>query len=181
MINRKYLSIPITMTAAVLLSISGASFCYAGGVDLNVDIGIPVRPAPRTVYEQPPPPVYIAPPPAQVVLPATPPQFVYVPELGYYVAVGIASDMIYDGSAYYYHNNGYWYRTAYYGAPWQPVAARALPAILVRFNFKRVHRFRDREYRLYSRDREHYRGQLHRPEIRKEERREERHDGRDRR
>jgi hypothetical protein len=168
----------ITMAATVLLSTSATVLCHARGLDLNVDIGVPVQSAPQTVYAPPPPPVYVAPPPAQVVLPATPPQFVYVPELGYYVAIGIASDMIYDGSAYYYHNNGYWYRTAYYGAPWQPVAARALPTILVRFNFKKIHRFRDREYRLYSRDREHYKGQLHRPEFRKEERREERHEER---
>lgn len=188
MINRKYIHFPITMAAAVLLSASVAATCHAGRLNLNVDIGIPVQQAPPPVYVPPPqpvyvapPPVYVAPPPAQVVIPDSPPQFVYVPELGYYVAIGIGTDMIYDGSAYYYHNNGYWYRTAYYGAPWQPVSARALPPVLVRFDFRRIHRFRDREYKRYNRDREHYRGQLHRPENRKEERREERREERDRR
>jgi len=122
-------------------------------------------------------PVYFA-PPAQVVLPAAPPQFVYVPELGYYVAMGLAYDMIYDGRAYYFHNNGYWYRTTYYGEPWVHVSKRLLPPILVRFNFKEVHRYRDLEFRRYEREKGHYRGQLHRPAVRKIERRKERHEER---
>ena len=104
-----------------------------------------------------------------MVLPAAPPQFVYVPELGYYVAIGIAADMIYDGRAYYYHNNGYWYRTTYYGAPWQPVAARGLPPLLVRFRFNEIHRYRDREFNRYEYDKGGYNGRLHRPEVRKHE------------
>ena len=136
----------------------------------------PQQASPAPAYTPPPPPSYVAPAPVQapVVLPAAPPQFVYVPELGYYVAMGVAFDMIYDGQAYYYHNGGYWYRTSYYGAPWAYVAPRLLPQVLVRFSFRDIHRFRDREYKRYNRDRGHYRGRLHRPEIRREIRREER-------
>jgi hypothetical protein len=107
---------------------------------------------------------------------------VYVPELGYYVAVDVPFDMIYVGNSYYYYANGYWYQAGYYGAPWSAVARRALPPVLVRFGFKEIHRYRDREFRIYQRDREHYRGRLHRPEVRreiiKEERREMRREGR---
>lgn len=127
--------------------------------------------------QQAPPsaPIYAAPPPTQVVLPAAPPQFVYVPELGYYVAVGLAYDMIYDGKAYYFFNNGYWYRTSYYGGPWIHVAPRFLPQILVKYNIRQMHRYRDLEFKRYEREKAHYRGRLHRPEVRTGERKEERH------
>ena len=105
-----------------------------------------------------------------------PPQFVFVPELGYYVATGLAYDMIYDGRAYYVYNAGYWYRTSYYGGPWLHVRVSLLPPLLLRHNIIEMHRFRDLEFRRYERDREHYRGRLHRPVVR--ERREERHEER---
>jgi len=133
-------------------------------------------PAPQQV--SPPVSTYVAPQPAPIVLPDAPPQFAYVPELGYYVAIGLPYDMIYDGSAYYFYNRGFWYRTLYYGGPWAHVAVRSLPPLLVRYNWGVVHRYRDREFRRYERDREHYRGRLHRPERRREYRREEHHEER---
>ncbi len=139
---------------------------------------IPPDYSPPPQQAQPPAPIYVAPQPAQVVLPATPPQFVYVPELGYYVAMGLPYDMIYDGRAYYFHNNGYWYQTPYYGGPWMHVERRLLPPTLVRFNVREVHRYRDVEFRRYERERGHYRGRLHRPEVRGRERREEHHEER---
>jgi hypothetical protein len=137
---------------------------------------VPPDYSPSPQQAPPPAPMYVAPQPAQVVLPATPPQFVYVPELGYYVAMGLAYDMIYDGRAYYFHNNGYWYQTPYYGGPWIHVTARLLPPILVRFNIKEVHRYRDVEFKRYEREKGHYRGRLHRPEVRRRE--EQRHEER---
>ena len=135
---------------------------------------VPPDNSPSPLQVPPPAPIYVAPQPAQVVLPAAPPQFVYVPELGYYVAMGLPYDMIYDGRAYYFHNNGYWYRTSYYGDPWTYVAARALPPILIRFNVNEAHRYRDVEFKRYEREKGHYRGRLHRPDVRRGEKREER-------
>ena len=100
-----------------------------------------------------------------------PPQFVFVPELGYYVAIGTPYDIAYIGNEYYIFNKGFWYRSAYYGGPLVRVERRMWPPLLVRHNMKDFHRFRDLEFRRYDRDRAHYRGQIHRPEVRKEERR----------
>jgi hypothetical protein len=108
-----------------------------------------------------------------VALPAAPPQFIYVPDLGYYVAVGTPYDITYIGRDYYLYSNGYWYRSAYYGGPWRVVAARRLPPLLVRHDVRDLRRFRDLEFRRYEHDRDHYRGAWHRPEVR-EERREDR-------
>src|SRR5476651_1015105 len=81
--------IPLLCTAAVLAVSTLSSISHASGLNVNVDVGIPVGAPP------PPPPAYAPPPPVQVVLPATPPQFVFVPELGYYVAVGTPYDIAY--------------------------------------------------------------------------------------
>jgi hypothetical protein len=145
---------------SALLLVGTTSICHAGGLNVNVDIGIPSPP--------PPPPAY-APAPS-VVLPATPPQFVFVPDLGYYVAIGTPYDIAYIGNDYYIYNNGFWFRTSYYGGPLVRVERRMWPPLLVRHNLKDFRRFRDVEFKRYDRDREHYRGQMHRPEVRKEER-----------
>jgi len=192
MFDSKRTGIPVSIAVAVLLSTAATTACLAGNLKVNVDIGVPVQPAPPNVYMPPPEPLYVAPPPAyappsapvylappppaQTVLPATPPQFIFVPELGYYVAIGIAADMIYDGRAYYYHNNGYWYRTTYYGAPWQLVTARALPQLLVKFRFNDIHHYRDKEFRHYEHDKGRYKGHLHRPEVKGNVKKEERHE-----
>jgi len=113
-----------------------------------------------------------------------PPDFLYPPELGFGVAVGVPYDMFYLGDAYYVFRGGGWYRTSAYGGSW--IRVRQLPPQLRRYNIARIHEFRDREYRTYGRDRDHYRGQHFRPvgggrEDHREMRgqgREERHDER---
>jgi hypothetical protein len=154
---------------SALILAGTVSTSHAGGLNVNVDIGVPAPVPPPPVYAPAPPPAYVPPPP--VMLPATPPQFVYVPELGYYVAIGTPYDIAYIGHDYYINNNGYWYRTSYYGGPLIRVERRMWPSLLVRHNLNDFRRFRDVEFRRYDRDREHYRGQVHRPEVRKEERR----------
>ncbi|KAB0668362.1 hypothetical protein F6V30_16375 [Oryzomonas sagensis] len=128
-----------------------ASIAHAG-LNVNVDIGIPTS--------------------------APPPQFVFVPDLGYYVAVGTPYDMAYIGRDYFIFSNGFWYRTSYYGGPLVRVERRTMPPLLVRHNLRDFRRFREAEFRRYDRDRDHYRGQIHRPEVRREDRREERHEDR---
>ncbi len=120
----------------------------------------PAPPAPTYAAPPPPPVVYVAP----VVLPAAPPQFVFVPELGYYVAAGVAFDMLYDGRSYYYHNGGYWYRTAYYGGAWSPVAQRMMPPMILKFQIGDIHRFSNKEFHRYKTEGARYRGKTHRPE-----------------
>jgi hypothetical protein len=101
-----------------------------------------------------------------------PPDFLYPPELGFGVAVGVPYDLFYDNGIYYLYRGGGWYRASYYGDNWIKVRKRDIPPELRRYKIARIHQYRDREYRNYQRDHEHYRGQHFRPEGRGEEHRE---------
>ena len=103
---------------------------------------------------------------------AQPPDFLYPPELGFGVAVGVPYDMFYLSGAYYIYRGGGWYRTPSYGGNWIRVRHRELPFELRRHRIAQIHEFRDREHRVYVRDRDHYRGRYFRPGM--EERREHR-------
>ncbi|GFO60079.1 hypothetical protein GMST_24040 [Geomonas silvestris] len=93
-----------------------------------------------------------------------PPAFLYPPELGFGVAVGVPYDMYYLGGVYYIYRGGGWYRTSRYGGDWIQVRHRELPYELRRYKVARIHEYRDREYRVYDRDRDHYRGRTFRPD-----------------
>lgn len=101
-----------------------------------------------------------------------PPDFIYPSELGFGVAVGIPYDMFYSSGSYYVYRGGGWYRTSSYGGNWSRVGKRQLPHELRRYNINKVRAFRDREYRTFSRDRDHYKGKRFNPagERRKERR-----------
>jgi hypothetical protein len=94
---------------------------------------------------------------------AQPPDFIYPAELGFGVAVGVPYDMFYDSGVYYVFRGGGWYRTSAYGGSWIKIGQRQLPPNLRRYNIDRIHSFRDREYRSFSRDRGHYRGRQFNP------------------
>jgi hypothetical protein len=130
---RKFLA----MAAAVVL-LQGASAAQAG-VSFNINVG-----GPPIVVSQPP-------------------DFLYPPELGFGVAVGVPYDMFYLGGTYYVFRGGGWYRTSVIGGPWIQVGPGSLPPVFRRYNMGRIHAFRDREYRSYSRDRGHYRGRSFSP------------------
>jgi hypothetical protein len=120
-------------------------------VDIGINVGIPV-PLPPTVVIQ------------------TAPEFIYSPQLGFYVSAGAPYDIVYIGNDYYLYNNGFYYRSHNFRGPWLGVEARRLPPGLRRHRYEEIRSFRDREYRNYNRDREHYRGRWHRPgEIRRNE------------
>jgi len=109
-----------------------------------------------------------------------PPDFLYPPELGFGVAVGVPYDMFYLSGIYYVYRGGGWYSTSSYGGNWRSVRNRELPRELRRHNMSRIHSYRDREYRGYARDRDHYRGKYFRPESGgREEHREMRERGRE--
>jgi hypothetical protein len=101
-----------------------------------------------------------------------PPDFLYPPELGFGVAVGVPYDMFYLSGGYYVFRGGNWYRTPTYGGNWIRVRSHELPHELRRYKIGRIHDFRDREYRAYTHDRGHYRGRYFRPggEVREEHR-----------
>ena len=137
----------LAVASAVLL-LQAASIARADNIGFSINVG-----GPPIVVSQPP-------------------DFLYPPELGFGVAVGVPYDLIYLSGVYYLNRGGGWYRASYYGDGWIRVHGRDLPPELRRYRLARIHEFRDREYRMYVRDRDHYRGQHFRPEGRREERHE---------
>jgi hypothetical protein len=135
--------------ASALVLFGTASLAQADSLSFNINVGGP--------------PIVIS----------QPPDFIYPSELGFGVAVGVPYDMFYDSGIYYVYRGGGWYRTSAYGGSWVRIGQRQLPPQLRRYNINKIHAFRDREYRTFSRDREHYRGKRFNPAG---ERREERHE-----
>ncbi|MCM0081850.1 hypothetical protein L4X63_09635 [Geomonas sp. Red32] len=158
------------LLAMAILVVAGAATAQAR-VDLNVNIDVPLVPAPPPAVvvpapaPPPPAPVYAAPP--QVVIQDAP-QFIYAPELGYYVAVDTPYNIVYVNRAYYLFNGGYWYVASNYWGPWTFVARRGLPIGIRRYRYEQIRAYRDREYRIYQRDRDQYRGTWYRPAERRE-------------
>lgn len=124
--------------AAAVVLLQAAPAAWAG-ISFNINVG-----GPPVVIEQPP-------------------DFLYPAELGFGVAVGVPYDMFYFSGIYYINRGGGWYRTSYYGGDWVRVRYRELPPDLRRYKMGRIHEYRDREYRVYTRDRDHYRGRYYRP------------------
>ena len=149
----------LTVASAVVL-FGTTSMAQADGLSFNINVG-----GPAIVVSQPP-------------------DFIYPAELGFGVAVGVPYDMFYNNGIYYVFRGGGWYQTSAYGGSWIKVRHRDLPPELRRYNINKIHSFRDREYRVYSRDRDHYRGKRFTPagggrEVRHDVKapvREERHD-----
>jgi len=129
----------LAVAAAVVL-FQAASVAQAADISFRIDVGGP--------------PVVIS----------QPPDFLYPPELGFGVAVGVPYDMFYLSGVYYVYRGGGWYSTSSYGGNWRKMGTRELPPELRRHKVSRIREFRDREYRGYSRDRDHYRGKHFRPE-----------------
>lgn len=128
----------LAVASAVFL-FQAASVAFAGGISFSINVGGP--------------PIVIS----------QPPDFLYPSELGFGVAVGVPYDMFYSSGVYYVYRGGGWYRTSAYGGNWIKVRHRELPPELSRYKIAKIHQFRDREYRDYSRDRSHYRGHSFRP------------------
>ena len=128
----------LAVAAAVVL-LQTASMAQAGGISFNINVGGP--------------PIVIS----------QPPDFIYPAELGFGVAVGVPYDMFYSSGIYFVYRGGGWYRTSAYGGSWIKVRHRELPPELRRYKIAKIHEFRDREYRVYSRDHDHYRGKRFTP------------------
>jgi len=142
--------------ASLVVLFQAASMAQAADVSFRINVGGP--------------PIIIS----------QPPDFLYPPQLGFGVAVGVPYDMFYLSGDYYVYRGGGWYRTSSYGGEWRQVRPRELPPELRRHKIERIRAFRDREHRVYSNDRERYRGKYFRPESRgREEHKEMRERGRE--
>jgi hypothetical protein len=130
-----------------------AAWPIANASASNVDFGINVN------IGNPPPP----PPPVQIVI-EEPPQFIYPSSLGFYVAIGIPYDMFYISNRYYIYRGDRWYFAPTYNGPWRVISYQRIPAPLRSHRIELIRERRDAEFRVYSRDRDHYRGRYYRPE-----------------
>lgn len=120
----------------------------------------------------PPPPPEVAPAPGQYAPPPPvyieqAPQFIYSPQLGMYVAVGVPYDLVYTGSEYFYWYGGYWFHGPYYNGPWAYATRAYYPPALLQFRIGNVRYYRNYEYRQWQRHGQHYNGRFHRPEFRR--------------
>jgi hypothetical protein len=131
---RKFLAV-----ASAVVLFQAASMAQAADISFGINVGGP--------------PIVIS----------QPPDFLYPPELGFGVAVGVPYDMFYSGGIYYVYRGGGWYSTPSYGGSWSRMQPRQLPPELRRYKIARIHQYRDREYRGFVRDRDHYRGRAFHP------------------
>lgn len=160
-----------TVLALVLVAIAAASYAQAE-VSVNVQIGVPV-------YAPPPPP------PHRVMVSSPPsirfdvaPLFIAPSRLGFYVGVDTPYDIIFSSDYYYLYYGNSWHRSGHHNGPWVEVPYRELPPGIRRHRIEQIRSYRDREYRVYRNDRDHYRGRNFRPdhERRQEMKEERRHD-----
>jgi hypothetical protein len=144
----------------VMAVITAASSAQAE-VQVNVNVGVP---APRVVVSAPP-----------AIHFDVAPLFVAPSSLGFYVGVDTPYDIIFISDFYYlYYGNG-WHRARNYNGPWLEVPYRQLPPVIRRHRIEQIRSYRDREYRVYRNERDHYRGRQFRPDHeRKEEWKDER-------
>jgi hypothetical protein len=136
--------------AAILAFGAQAARASNVGVDLNIRLGN----QPRQVA-----PVYVASSaPTLVVSTEEDVQFIYPEDLGFYVAVGVPYDLFYLDSNYFIFRDGRWLRSPGSRGPWLVQRYRDLPPTLRRHKLERIREYRNREYLVYNRDRERYRG-----------------------
>jgi hypothetical protein len=148
------------IAALLLLGISTADASNVG-VDLNLQIGNP--PPPQVIIREsaPPPPRVIVrehEPPSRTIIIEDDVDFIYPSQLGFYVGIGVPYDLFFLNNFYFTYRDGYWYRAPNHRGPWVVVERRHLPPGLRKHKLDRIRHYRDREYRVYERERDHYRG-----------------------
>lgn len=143
-----------TILVLVIAAITAASSAQAE-VSVNVNVGIP---APRVIVSTPP-----------AVHFEVAPLFIDSSRLGFYVGVDTPYDIIFSSDYFYlYYGNG-WHRSRHHSGPWIEIPYRELPPGIRKHRIERIREYRDREYRVYRRDRDHYRGRHFRPDHERKE------------
>jgi hypothetical protein len=147
-----------TVLVLVIAAITSASSAQA---EVNVNIGVPAL---RVVVTAPP-----------AVIFDVAPHFIAPSRLGFYVGVDTPYDIFLISDVYYLYYGNRWLRARHHNGPWVEVPYRQLPPGIRKHRIEQIRSFRDREYRVYRADRDHYRGRHFRPDHeRKEELKDER-------
>lgn len=84
--------------------------------------------------------------------------FIYIPALGFSVAVGSPWDIVMYDNHYYVYRNNYWYRSSHKRGPWVIVRHDRIPGKIRRHNWMDIRRYRDIEYRKRDRNRQFEQG-----------------------
>jgi len=140
---------------ALLITVVTAATSAQAEVNVNVSVGVPV---PRVVVSAPP-----------AVLFQAPPQFLAPSSLGFYVGVDTPYDILFFSDYYYLYYGNSWHRARHHNGPWVEVPYRQLPPGIRKHRIEQIRSYRDREYRVYRHDRDHYRGRYYRPEHERRE------------
>lgn len=138
-----------TALILVMAAMATASSAQAE-VSVNVNVGVP---APRVIVS-PPPLVHFD----------VAPLFINSPRLGFYVGVDTPYDIIFSSDYFYLYYGNSWHRSRNHNGPWVEVPYRQLPPGIRNHRIEQIRSYRDREYRVYRSDRDHYRGRYFRPD-----------------
>lgn len=145
-----------------MITVIAATSIAQAEVNVNVNVGVP---APRVIVPVPPPSsprVIVSAPPAVVFDVA--PLFIAPSGLGFYVAVDTPYDIIFSSDYYYLYYGNSWHRARHHNGPWYEVPYRQLPPGIRKHRIEKIRSYRDREYRVYRSERDHYRGRHFRPD-----------------
>lgn len=149
-----------TVPVLVIAILTAASAAVAE-TNISVQIGVP---SPRVIVSAPP-----------AVRFEVAPLFIAPSRLGLYVGVDTPYDIVYSSDYYYLYYGNSWHRSGHHNGPWVEVPYRELPPAIRKHRIETIRSYRDREYRVYRDDRDHYRGRHFKPgHERKEELKEER-------
>ena len=149
---------------ALVLVIAAMAAASSAQAEVNVNIGVP---APRVVVSAPP-----------AVMFDVAPHFIAPSRLGFYVGVDTPYDIFLISDVYYLYYGNRWLRARHHNGPWVEVPYRQLPPGIRKHRIEQIRSYRDREYRVYRADRDHYRGRHFRPdhELKQEMKEDRRHE-----
>jgi hypothetical protein len=121
------------------------------------------QPPPQEPANAPQVQVKPLPAPEQPIKLTEPPEFLFPPGLGFGVAIGIPEDLFYLPKTYYTVKGGRWYRALFYNGPWSTVWLSKLPPEFKNVKLTKIRELRNREFKKYWKDKDHYKGKVFRP------------------
>lgn len=141
---------------ALILALSAvmAASSAQAEVNLSVQIGTPPPPPPRRVIVSSPPSIHFD----------VAPLFIAPAGLGFYVGVDTPYDIVFSSDYFYLYYGNSWHRSLHHNGPWVEVPYRELPPGIRKHRIEQIRSYRDREYRVYRTERDHYRGRQFRPD-----------------
>lgn len=81
------------------------------------------------------------------------PNLLFVPQLGFYVSVGLPYDLLFFNNIYYVYHGDHWYHSHYHRGPWVVVKHNRLPRHIRKHRWHKIRDYCDREYRKHHRHR----------------------------